>query len=69
MKNVRFIFAVIFKLLPKLRSFKNSDDIIGKITSNYNRLYPVFIEKRFESNKKKELFLAKKIELYRIVLN
>ena len=47
MKNYRFFPAVFFKLPQKLSDFINSDDFIGKITSNSIRIYPVFLRKRF----------------------
>ena len=34
------------KLLPKLSDFINYDDCIEKITTEYIRLYPVFIQKK-----------------------
>ena len=55
-----FFFAVLFKLLPKISDFINSDDCIGKITSNSIRLKPVLFKKRFEVNKKQIIFCKKK---------
>ena len=41
------------RILPKFNNFVNSDDCIGKITSKYIRLQPVFIQKtKIEVNKK-----------------
>ena len=53
-------FIYFFELLPKFSNFVNSNDCIGKITLEYIRLYPVFIQKRFEINKKIRYFLLEK---------
>ena len=55
MKNVWFFFVVFEEILQKFRDFVNSDDCIGKSSSNSIRLQPVVFEKRLESNKKKIL--------------
>ena len=63
-KNDNYFFSVFFfKLLPKLIDFINSDDCIGKIISKSIRLYPVFIQKRFGFNKKRDYFWWKKLEI------
>ena len=42
MKLFRFFFRIFFELLPKFSDLLNSDNYIGKITSNSIRIYPVF---------------------------
>ena len=50
-KILGFLLHFLLKLLPKFSEFIHSDDCIGNITSKPFRLYPVFIQKRFEFNK------------------
>ena len=50
-----FFWHFFFEILQKFRDFVNSDDCIGKSSSNSIRLQPVVFEKRLESNKKKIL--------------
>ena len=42
----KFFFVTHFKILQKLSDFRNSDDLIGKITSNSIELYPVFNQEK-----------------------
>ena len=51
-------------LFPKLSDFVNSDDCIGKITTNSIKLQPLFIQKRFKVNKK-HIFSGEKKEKFR----
>ena len=60
MKNVRFLFKVFFKILPKFSYFVNSDYCIGKITSKCIRLQLVFIQKIFLVNRK-QIFSSEKM--------
>ena len=46
MRFFRFFHAVYFILLPKFTDLINSDNCIGKITSKYIRIDPVFISKQ-----------------------
>ena len=39
-------FSVFLELLAKFRDCVNSDNFIGKITSNFIRIYPVFVFKK-----------------------
>ena len=52
LKKCRFFYRYIFKVLQKFSDFVNSDDCIEKLTSKYVRLYPVFIKRICEMNKK-----------------
>ena len=45
MEKIRFIFSFFFELLLKFSDFVNFDNCIGKITSKYLKLNPVFVEK------------------------
>ena len=65
MKNEKIeFFLQLFKLLPKLSDFINSDDCIGKIASKYITLCPVFILKRFISDDKRD-YSSEKYEKFR----
>ena len=55
-KKIRFFFALFFKLLPKFSDIINSDDCMGKIISKYNKLNPVFIQKKILVNKETDFF-------------
>ena len=45
--NFRFIFLhFFFEILPKFSDLVNSDDCIGKVTSNYVSLQQDFIKKK-----------------------
>ena len=50
-----FFFAVFFEILPKFRYFINFGDCFGKITLNYIRLQPVFIQKNILGQQMLEL--------------
>ena len=52
MKFFRFFYAVFFILLPKFTDFINSDDCIGKFTSNLSGYIQFLFKKIFEFNKK-----------------
>ena len=45
--------------MEKFSNFINSDGCIGKVASKSIRLYPAFIKKISEFNKKKDYFLCK----------
>ena len=51
-KLYKKLTGFFFKLLPKFYDFVNSNEYIRKITSKSIRIYPVFIKKKFEGNKK-----------------
>ena len=70
MKNeIYFHFiAVGFKLLPKFSDFINSDDFIeNKSNLNLPDYIQFLLKKRFKFNKKKGLFLVKKLEIQVII--
>ena len=56
----KYIFSVFIKLLREYSNFINSDDCIGKMISKAISLNPVFIQKRFDLDKK-EIISSEKI--------
>ena len=52
-KFMGFFLQSFFAVFQKFCDFRNSYDCIGKITSKSIKLFPVFIQKRVEFNKKK----------------
>ena len=54
--NIPGFFCIFFlEIFTRSSDFVNSVDCVGKITSKSVRLQPVFIQKRFEVNKKQIL--------------
>ena len=54
--NIPGFFCIFFlEIFTRSSDFVNSVDCVGKITSKSVRLQPVFIQKRFEVNKKWEI--------------
>ena len=66
MKSI-ILFQFFFELLSNFNNFINSNDCIGKITSQYIRLYPVFTKKKDFNLIREGLFLVKKREFQIII--
>ena len=60
--NFLGFLSFFFEFLPKISNFVNTDNCIGKISSNSIWIYPVFITKKFEVDKM-YIFLMKNWEI------